>query len=85
MLIDLDQNTIANMTAALESACRRLPRDKDNHLARKSIADAIVACAKTGKPTYIDFENAGLKALKLITAPRRPAWPSSLMSWVRST
>ncbi len=83
MLVDLDQNTIANMTAALESVCRKLPKDKDTHEARKSIADAMIACTKVGKPTYIDFENAGLKALKLITAPRRPGWLSALRSWFR--
>lgn len=82
-MLRLDQNTIANMTAALESVCRRLPRDKDNYTARKSIADAMVACAQAGKPTYIDFENAGLKVLKLSTTPRRSLWMPSLMSWFR--
>jgi len=83
VLIDLDQSTMANMTAALESVCRRLPKDKDSRETRKAIADAMVACAHAGKPSYIDLENAGMKALKLITAPRRPAWLSALMSWFR--
>ena len=83
MLIDLDQSTTANMTAALESVCRRLPRHKDNYQARKSIADAMIACITAGKPNYIDFENAGLKALKLITTPSPSGWLSSLMSWFR--
>lgn len=88
MLIDFDQNTMANMTAALERVCRKLPKDKDNYETRKSIADALAAVAKVGKPTYVDFENAGFKALKLIIAPSRSSRfgfgrLSSLLSWFR--
>ena len=48
MLIDLDQNTVANMTAALESVCKRIPTGKDSRDTRKRIADAMIACAKAG-------------------------------------
>ena len=38
MLLEFDQNTMANMTAALEHVCKQLPADKDNHETRKRIA-----------------------------------------------
>jgi hypothetical protein len=31
MLIDFDQTTIANMTAALDQTCKKIPPDKDTH------------------------------------------------------
>ena len=88
MLIEFDQNTMANMTAALEAVCKKLPRDKDNHETRKSIADAIVASAKAGRQTYIDFECVGFKVLQQNKAsPRSNRFGfrclSYLMSWFR--
>ncbi len=67
MLIELDQNTIANMTAALEFVCRKLPAKDDNHEARKRIADAMVASGKAGRRTYADFVSAGFAVLDEIT------------------
>ena len=63
MLIDFDQNTLANMTAALEYVCKRIPVDKDSQELRKKIASAITACATTRNRTLIDFQNAGLVVL----------------------
>ena len=48
MLIDLDQNTVANMTAALEYVCKRIPAGKDCRDTRKRIADAMIGSAKAG-------------------------------------
>ena len=78
MLIEFDQNTLANMTAALESVCRKLPSDKDNSEVRKKIADALVACAKAGRRNYADFESAGAQALHELTRPDRSKWTSWL-------
>ena len=69
MLIELDQNTLANMTAALEWVCKKLPADKDTHERRKQIADAMIESARRGYRTYVDFENAGQRVLKEITQP----------------
>jgi hypothetical protein len=74
MLIELDQNTLANMTAALESVCRRLAAEQDTSDARKRIADAIVACAKSGRRNYVDFEAAGAKTLTEIMQPNHFSW-----------
>ena len=69
MLTELDQNTIANMTAALEYVCRKIPEERDAYQLRKRIADAMIACANGGTRTLIDFQNAGLKALEEIVSP----------------
>ena len=74
MLIDFDQNTIASMTAALESVCRRLPADKDNHEIRKRIADAMIACGQAGRRTFFDFQGAGLKVVSEAVRPPRFNW-----------
>ena len=50
MLTEFDQNTMANMTAALEYVCKKIPVEKDGHGTRKSIADAMVASALQGIP-----------------------------------
>ncbi|WP_024516291.1 hypothetical protein [Bradyrhizobium sp. Tv2a-2] len=74
MLIEFDQNTMANMTAALEHVCKKIPVDKDNHDTRKRIADAMVACAKAGRRSYVDFQNAGFRSLDDITRSARFDW-----------
>jgi hypothetical protein len=48
MLIEFDQTTIANMTAALDQVCKKIPADKDGHETRKQIANAMVECAQSG-------------------------------------
>jgi hypothetical protein len=54
MLTEFDQNTIANMTAALEYVCKRIPADKDSQELRKFISAAMIACASSGHvPTSI--------------------------------
>jgi hypothetical protein len=74
MLIEFDQNTLANMTAALEHICKKLPVDKDNHQSRKQIADAMVASARSGRRSYLDFKDAGSKALAEIARPGGFNW-----------
>ena len=64
MLIQLDQSTLAYMTAALEGVCKRIPPEKDSSDLRKRIADAMISCANNNHHTYVDFEEAGLKVLK---------------------
>jgi hypothetical protein len=61
LLSDFDQTTIANMTAALEFVCKRIPADKDSTEIRKSIADAMIACGREGSRTLVDFQEAGAK------------------------
>jgi hypothetical protein len=39
MLTEFDQNTIANMTAALDYVCKKIPADRDSTELRKQIAN----------------------------------------------
>jgi len=83
MLIEFDQNTIANMTAALEHVCKRIPQDRDSHEIRKRIADAMVACGHDGRRSLVDFQSAGMKTLDEIVRPTRFSW-SGLWRWTQS-
>jgi hypothetical protein len=74
MLIEFDQNTLANMTAALEFVCKRIPPDRDTPEIRKQIADEMIASAKSGRRTYVDFQDAGTRLLAEIIRPQRFRW-----------
>ena len=74
MLIEFDQSTLANMTAALEYVCKRLPAEKDTPEARKRIADEMIACAKSGRRTFLELQDAGAKVLDGIVQPKRSRW-----------
>jgi hypothetical protein len=78
MLIGFDQNTIANMTAALEYVCKKIPADKDTHELRKQLGDAMILSANSGRQTYVDLQNAGLKALDEILRPSKSNWLARL-------
>jgi hypothetical protein len=74
LLTEFDQNTIANMTAALEYVCKKIPADKDSHEMRKRIADAMVSCGHAGRRTLVDFQNAGMKVLEESVRPPKFNW-----------
>jgi hypothetical protein len=54
--------TIANMDAALESACRMMPDVFASHAARKFIAEQIVCCAETKTRTLDGLTDVGRQA-----------------------
>jgi hypothetical protein len=70
-LLKLDQSTVANMTAALEFVCKRIPADKDSYAIRKAVADAMLADANAGKRSLAQFQEIGLAKLKEVTQPSR--------------
>ena len=74
MLTEFDQNTIANMTAALDYVCKKIPADRDSPELRKQIANELIRCARSGKRTVIDLQNAGLKKLKATAKPVSFNW-----------
>ena len=74
MLIEFDQNTIANMTAALDYVCKKIPADRDSNELRKRIADELIQCAQSGKRTVIDLQNAGLNVLESTEKPAGFNW-----------
>jgi hypothetical protein len=79
MFAEFDQSTLANMTAALDAVCKKIPSDKDSHALRKSIGDGIIACSHSGRRTYVDFETAGQKILKAALKPQKRYW----FGWMR--
>jgi hypothetical protein len=70
MLTEFDQTTIANMTAALDYVCKKIPAAKDTNELRKRIADELMRSARAGRRSLIDLQNAGMKVLNE-TAPQR--------------
>jgi hypothetical protein len=52
MLTEFDQNTIANMTAALDYVCKRIPANGDSNELRKRIADGLIEHARSGRRTF---------------------------------
>ena len=74
MLTEFDQSTIANMTAALEYVCKKIPPEKDSEVLRKRIGAVVIDCANQGRRTFIDFQIAGLAALAAAVQPPRFGW-----------
>ena len=56
MLTKFDQNTIANMTAALDYVCKKIPADRDSTELRKQIANELIQCARSRKHTLIELQ-----------------------------
>jgi hypothetical protein len=74
MLTEFDQTTIANMTAALDFVCKKIPADKDTDELRKRVADELVRCARTGRRSLVDLQQDGLKVMEETLRPPRPKW-----------
>jgi hypothetical protein len=74
MLTEFDHNTIANMTAALEAVCRKIPADKDNHKLRKQVGNAMIAAANSGTRSFVDLQTAGQEMLDKLLEPERSNW-----------
>ena len=74
MLTKFDQSTIANMTAALDYVCKKIPTEKDSTHLRKQIADEIIRCARSGKHTLAALQEAGLSILKVTARSERTNW-----------
>jgi hypothetical protein len=74
MLTEFDQTTIANMTAALDFVCKKIPADKDSNELRKRIGDELVRCARMGRRSLIDLQQAGMKVMEETATPTRSSW-----------
>jgi hypothetical protein len=74
MLAEFDQSTIANMTAALDYVCKKIPAERDGNELRKQIADELIRCARTGRRSLIDLQQAGIKIVEETAKPTRSGW-----------
>jgi hypothetical protein len=77
-MLQFDQSTLANMTAALEYVCRILPPDRDNQAIRKYIADEILAACRKGQTSLGDLSGAGLKIVNGYLFPPGRSWLKAL-------
>jgi hypothetical protein len=59
---NFDARTLANMNVALDRVCGKSPGG-ERHEVRKSVAQAIVRCAKNGKLTLGALTEAAEKAM----------------------
>ena len=73
-MVEFDQTTIYNMTAALGTVCKKIPPDKDSYDLRKRIADTMVEYVQSGGRELENFERIGTKTLQEITRPPSFNW-----------
>jgi hypothetical protein len=73
-LLNLDQTTLANMTAALEYVYQKLPPDRDNPTIRKDIKEDLIAAANAGQTSLSALTNVGLKAANFYLFPPGRSW-----------
>jgi hypothetical protein len=78
-LLDLDQSTLANLTAALEYVCRKLPPDRDNPAIRKYIAGELVAMSNKGQTALGELTGAGIKVVNSYLFPPGRPWLKALL------
>jgi hypothetical protein len=76
---DFDRWTLANMNAALDEVCGKIPHGED-HAVRKRIARQIIKCAKSGRTTLDELTAAGRHALIATAAGRSTASPEVQMT-----
>jgi hypothetical protein len=74
LLTEFDQTTIANMTAALDHVCKRIPAGRDSSELRKRIAVELLRCARLGERTLVELEAVGLRFLRDTTKSPRFNW-----------
>jgi hypothetical protein len=73
-LLHFDQTTLANMTAALEYVCRKLPYDRDNSGIRKHIAEQIIVAANKGRTALAELMDVGLRIVNIYLFPPGRTW-----------
>ena len=82
-MLEFDNPTLANMTAALDDACKKLSGDDlDTSENRKRVGDVLIAAANAGKRTLIQFTEVAQREERLISGSR-PSTSRSALSWIR--
>ena len=77
-MLQFDQSTLANMTAALELCLSKTPSDRDNPAVRKYIADEILSAALKGQTSHGELASLGLKVVNGYLFPPGRAWLRAL-------
>lgn len=79
-MLEFDNNTLANMTAALDHGCKLLPLNFDTAENRKRIGDAVVGGARSGKRTLLDLSEVARHEVKAIIGPK-PSILRAVTDW----
>jgi len=77
-MLHLDQATLANMAAALDYACRKLPQDRDTPAVRSYIADQIVEAADKGATSLSELTNVAINVVNSYVFPPSRSWLKAL-------
>lgn len=81
-MLELDNSTLANMTAALDHGCKMLSGKHDTARNRKRIGNAIVAAAKSYKRSLSQLMEVAESEVSTIRAPReRPPFKRFRLNW----
>ena len=72
-MLEFENSTLANMTAALEHGCKMLAGDFDTTDNRKRIADAIINAARARKCSLIQLIEVAEHEAAAIVGPSRPS------------
>jgi hypothetical protein len=81
-MLEFDNSTLANMTAALDDACKKLSRNLNTSENRKRVGDALIRAANAGNRTLIQFTEIAQREVKLISGSRLSTAQSAL-NWIR--
>lgn len=82
-MLEFDTNTLANMSAALDQACKLLSGEFDTKVNRKRIGDALVRGAKSGKRTLVELTDVARREAEIICGPR-PSRIRAFLAWFRT-
>ena len=81
-MLEFDNSTLANMTAALDDACKKLSGNLNTSENRKRVGDALIGAANAGNRTLIQFTEVAQREVRLISGSK-PSAVQSALNWIR--
>ena len=78
-MLEFDNSTLANMTAALDHGCKMLSEDFDTSENRKRIGNAIVSAAKSQRRTLVQLSEVAEHEAAAILGQSRPSLVGSIL------
>ena len=79
MMLEFENSTLANMTAALEHGCKMLSGDFDTSDNRKRIGDALINAAKLRKCSLVQLIEVAEHEAAAIVGPSRPSLVDTIL------
>lgn len=78
-MLEFDNSTLANMTAALDHGCKMLAGDIDSSENRKRIGDAIISAAKSHKRSLVHLIEVAEQEAAAILGQQRHSLVGSIL------